>query len=62
MREVMTKDKETTYDVYLNMEPVHGINVSGETRSVDALTRMRLRSTDSYRYAAPEHEVSRKCD
>ena len=43
MREVMTKDKETTYDMYLNMEPVHGINVSGETRSVDALTRMRLR-------------------
>ena len=23
------EDKETTYDVYLNMEPVHGINVSG---------------------------------
>ena len=52
LREVLSSSsslakKETTtdgeYDVYLNMEPVHGIEVSGETRSVDALTRMRSR-------------------
>ena len=36
-------DGEIECDVYLNMEPVHGIDVSGETRSVDALTRLRLR-------------------
>ncbi|CAL6355032.1 unnamed protein product [Bathycoccus prasinos] len=52
LREVLSSSsslakKETTetgeYDVYLNMEPVHGVEVSGETRSVDALTRMRSR-------------------